>query len=714
MSTRVTTWSRISKAWETVQQLATHSPRLTKYHETLRSLSRDAIVDLSDDMIAAQDDGFRYIYFNEAYRLEFKALWGIDLELGASMIDLLEPWPDDLQNARALWSRALGGDSFTDTVRFGPAPLSKVYELRYHPIHDKSGRRLGAAHMVRNVTTRFEKEQRLRARERRADLLARLSDATRTLTDAHEICRAAMRLLREALDADRCIWADVEGDEDHFTFIGVEVRAGVPTVTGRYPVSSMGTEALQKLRAGLSFVCTDALTELPEGGMREAYTATGVRALLSTPLHKAGRFVAGTGVHMLTARQWTAEEIDLARAVTERCGESIERARAEMQLREADRRKDEFLANLAHELRGPLAPLSNGLAALEITDSPDDRARLYAIMNRQLKRFTGLLDDLADVSQITRGQIKLERVRAELGSVIRDAIDRCSVLQGSRQLTLQLPQHPVYLHADVARLTQVFAHLLGNAYRATTPTGQIILSADLDGTTVTVRVRDDGAGISDESLARIFEMFVQIGGADADAYGRLGVGLTLVRKLVELHGGTVDARSDGPGRGSEFTVRLRASSEPKPVSEKHEPHQPTAIPRLRVLVVDDNRDAAWSASTLLSLWGHDVEVAFDGLTAIEKARQQDTELLLLDLGMPEIDGYEVCRRLRAEVWADSMSIVALTGWGQAEDRMRTHEAGFDAHLVKPINEATLLALLAKPGPIWSRISRRAPKRGANR
>ncbi len=212
----------------------------------------------SDDMIAAQDDAFRYIYFNEAYRLEFKALWGIDLKLGASMIELLAPWPDDLQNAKHLWSRALGGDSFTDTVRFGPGDPSNVYELRFHPIFDGAGRRLGAAHIVRNVNERFEKERRMRVRERRADLLARLSDATRTLTDAHEICRAAMRLLREALDADRCIWADVEGDEDHFTFIGVEVRPGVPTVTGRYPVSSMGTDALQKMRAGLAFICSDA------------------------------------------------------------------------------------------------------------------------------------------------------------------------------------------------------------------------------------------------------------------------------------------------------------------------------------------------------------------------------------------------------------------------------------------------------------------------
>lgn len=661
-------------------------------------------------MIAAQDDAFRYIYFNDAYRLEFKALWGIDLKLGESMIELLAPWPDDLQNAKQLWSRALSGESFTDTVRFGAGDPSNLYELRFHPIFDESRRRLGAAHIVRNVNDRFEKERRMRVRERRADLLARLSDATRTLTDAHEICRAAMRLLREALDADRCVWADVEGDEDHFTFIGVEVGPGIPTVTGRYPVSAMGAEALQNMRAGRAFICSDAQSQLPEGGVRAAYAETGVRALLSTPLHRGGRFVAGTGVHMLTARQWTAEEIDLARAITERCGESIERARAEMKLREADRRKDEFVANLVHELRGPLAPLSNGLSALQITEKPEDRARLYGVMSRQLARLSALLDDLEDVSPVTKGQVKLERARCKLAAIIDAAADRCEPSRGQRRLTLQLPQEPIYLHADSARLTQVFAHLLDNAYHATSATGLVSVTVAVDGTTITIRVRDDGAGIADEDLERIFEMFVRVGADRSDARRRLGIGLGLARRLVELHGGTLTAHSNGTGSGSEFVVRLRASSETTDISVDRPQSSPL---RLRILVVDDNRDAAWSASTLLSLWGHDVEVAFDGPSAIAKSLQQDTQLMLLDLGMPEMDGYEVCRTLRRQGQADGMAIVALTGWGQAEDRMRTFEAGFDAHLIKPINETALSALLEKPGPIWSRVSHRPPVRGAN-
>ncbi len=465
--------SRIGEVWSRVRDLASRSTRLTRYLETRRSLARDAVIDCSDDMIAAQDDAFRYIYFNDAYRTEFKALWGIDLELGASMIELLAPWPDDLQNAKHLWSRALGGESFIDTVRFGPGDPSSVYELRFHPIFNGAGRQLGAAHIVRNVNERFEKERRMRVRERRADLLARLSDATRALTDAHEVCRAAMRLLREALDADRCIWADVEGDEDHFTFIGVEVRPGVPTVTGRYPVSAMGADALQKMRAGLAFICSDAQSELPEGAARAAYVETGVRAVLSTPLHKAGRFVAGTGVHMLTARQWTAEEIDLARAVTERCGESIERARAEKKLREADRSKDEFLANLARELRGPLAPLRNGLNVLETSETQEERVRIYGIMNRQLERFTALIDDLADISHIAQGQIKLKRVRTELATTISNAVNRCEPRRGQRQLALRLPQQPIYLNADTTRLTQVIENVLDNAYRATAATGQV-------------------------------------------------------------------------------------------------------------------------------------------------------------------------------------------------------------------------------------------------
>ena len=704
--------SRIGEVWSRVRDLASRSPRLPRYLETRRSLSRDAIIDCSDDMIAAQDDAFRYIYFNDAYRIEFKTLWGVDLKLGASMIELLAAWPDDLQNAKHLWSRALGGESFIDTVRFGPGDPSSVYELRFHPIFDGAGRRLGAAHIVRNVNERFEKERRMRVRERRADLLARLSDATRALTDAHEICRAAMRLLREALDADRCIWADVEGDEDHFTFIGVEVRPGVPTVSGRYPVSAMGADALQKMRAGLAFICSDAQSELPEGAARAAYVETGVRAVLSTPLHKAGRFVAGTGVHMSTARQWTAEEIDLARAVTERCGESIERARAEKKLREADRSKDEFLASLARQLRGPLAPLRNGLNVLETSETQEERVRIYGIMNSQLERFTALIDDLADISNIAQGQIKLKRVRTELATTIGNAVNRCEPRRGQRQLALRLPQQPIYLNADATRLTQVIANVLDNAYRATAATGQVSLSVAVDGTSATICVRDDGAGIADENLERIFDMFLPAGTNGSDASGPLGIGLGLARRLVELHGGTLSAHSNGPGSGSEFVVRLRTSSETDGAPDGVT--QPAPTRRLRVLIVDDNREAAWSASTLLALWGHDVEVAFDGATAVEKALQQETELMLLDLGMPEVDGYEVCRTLRALPWADGMAIVALTGWGQAEDRTRTFEAGFDAHLVKPINDKALLGLLEKPGQIWSRVGRRTSGHRTNK
>jgi signal transduction histidine kinase/ActR/RegA family two-component response regulator len=477
----------------------------------------------------------------------------------------------------------------------------------------------------------------------------------------------------------------------------------------------MGTEALQKLRSGQPFVCTDAYTDLPEGADRAAYLSTGVHALLSTPLHKAGHFVAGTGVHMLTPRQWTIEEIELARAVAERCWESIDRARAEVALREADRRKDEFLATLAHELRGPLAPLSNGLAALEIATDEQARSDIHAIMDRQLKRFATLLDDLVDVSQITRGQIKLERFSIELATVAQQAVERCRSAQGERQLTVNLPQRPVYLYADASRLTQVFAILLDTAYAATTPTGRVWLTVELDGTSAAVRVRDDGAGIAAESIGHIFELFSQVGSRNTQGHRGLGIGLTQARKLVELHGGTINAHSDGIGRGSEFVVRLRAASDQSDSSgtRSNVPSNPATTPRLRVLVVDDNRDAAWSAATLLALWGHDVELAFDGRDAIEKARQQDTELLLLDLGMPEVDGYEVCRALRAQPWADSMSIVALTGWGQAEDRIRTHEAGFDAHVVKPINEAALNALLARPGPIWSRIARRRSRQSGS-
>jgi signal transduction histidine kinase len=388
-----------------------------------------------------------------------------------------------------------------------------------------------------------------------------------------------------------------------------------------------------------------------------------------------------------------------ARELLARVRANVEMARlrreSERQLRESERRKDEFLATLAHELRNPLAPLRYSLHLLrEIAPHDHVRTPLHDMMERQVKHLVRLVDDLMEVSRITRGTLELRREWVELSAIVRNAIDTSDPLVQSsdRRLRVTLPTEPVVLDGDPVRLAQVLANLLNNAAQHTTAGGEISVQARRDGDGVSIAVRDDGVGIEPEMLPRIFEMFSR-GRRASRAQGGLGIGLALARRLVEMHGGTLDARSDGPGAGSEFIIRLPVM--PAPVSGPAGPPPETlpVTPR-RVLVVEDNRDAADSLAAVLELFGAEVRVASDGREALELNRDFRPALILLDLGMPDMDGYEVARRIRAEPSADRPTIVALTGWGQESDRRRTSSEGFDHHLVKPVEPRSLQQLLA--------------------
>jgi PAS domain S-box-containing protein len=380
-----------------------------------------------------------------------------------------------------------------------------------------------------------------------------------------------------------------------------------------------------------------------------------------------------------------------------------ERKRAEEALQEADRRKDEFLATLAHELRNPLAPIRNALYILQMPGTdPAVVAEAHGVLGRQVQHLVRLVDDLLDVSRIRRDKIELRKERVELATVVARAVETARVLIDAHghELTIALPPEPVWVEADLIRLAQVVSNLLHNAAKYTEPGGRISLSGGREGAEIVLRVRDTGVGIEPELLRRIFDPFVQAERSRARAQGGLGVGLTLVRKLAALHGGSVQASSTGLGRGSEFVVRL-----PAPAQGRHSdaaacgaegtPAVP-AIPRRRILVVDDSRDAAESLALLLRLEGHEVQVARDGPAALELARRQRPEVAFLDLAMPGMDGYELCRRLRAEPALAPTLLVALTGWGQEADRRRSEEAGFDRHLVKPVEPQSLRRLLTHP------------------
>jgi PAS domain S-box-containing protein len=366
----------------------------------------------------------------------------------------------------------------------------------------------------------------------------------------------------------------------------------------------------------------------------------------------------------------------------------------------ADRRKDQFLAMLAHELRNPLAPIRNAVELMRQVETLDSSFQPNREMvERQVKNLARLVDDLLDVSRITQGSIRLRKEPVELRSILERAVDSTRPLVESRghQLILELPREPIRLDADPTRLEQVVANLLNNAAKYTMPGGHIWLSAELVGKEAVVRVRDNGIGVPPDVLGRVFEPFVQTDGSLARSEGGLGIGLTLVRSLVEMHGGRVEAHSPGLGQGSEFTIRLPARiAQPAdlPIPAASEPAvRPLARP-LRVLVVEDNVDAAESLATLLRVWGHDVQVVHDGLQALDAARGRRPEVVLLDIGLPGLDGYQVARRLRDEVGLDNALLVAMTGYGQPEDRRRSREAGIHHHFVKPVEPFVLRTLLA--------------------
>jgi signal transduction histidine kinase len=382
--------------------------------------------------------------------------------------------------------------------------------------------------------------------------------------------------------------------------------------------------------------------------------------------------------------------------------EVAERARVELALKEADRHKDEFLAMLAHELRNPLAPIRNSVHLIKMRSLEDPQLCLARdVIERQLKQLTRLVDDLLDVSRITRGKINLARERLELADLMSRAVETVmpAIEARGHALSVELPERPLRLYGDPVRLVQVLGNVLGNAAKYTGAGGRITLSARRRNRDAEISVRDNGMGIAAEVLPRIFDLFTQMDQRMERSPSGLGIGLALVRRLVEMHGGTVAASSPGPGQGSEFTIRLPVSVERADETDGDggEAAAQAAAPagRRRILVADDNLDALETLATLLALDGHEVFRARDGEEALAVADRERPEVLLLDIGMPRANGYEVARRIRLEPWGRTITLVALTGWGQDADRRRSEEAGFDLHLTKPVDPKVVSDLLAR-------------------
>jgi signal transduction histidine kinase/CheY-like chemotaxis protein len=429
----------------------------------------------------------------------------------------------------------------------------------------------------------------------------------------------------------------------------------------------------------------------------EAYRPTFVKSLAMTPIRKDDP-IGAIGAYWADFHQATAEELETLQALGDSAAMAIGTAQMIQALREANHRKDSFLSMLAHELRNPLAPIRNGLHVLRLRahegeDEVADRTR--DLVERQIQLLTRIVDGLLDVARISKGQVTLHRERIDLARLIREsAEDRRGLLESTGiELDLGLPPAPLWIQGDSLRLAQALGNILDNAGKFIPKGGRITVRLETDGRQAVVTLRDNGIGIEPEVLPHIFETFTQ-GHQPLDrSQGGLGLGLAVARELLELHGGKIEAASEGPGKGAEFTLRIPCEEElPEPAHDT-EPGPPGKEPR-RILVVEDNRDAAESLGLFLELCGFGVTLAYTGPEGLEAAKSMRPDIVLCDIGLPGMDGFQVAGALRRNPETAEVRLIAVTGYGQEEDRRRALAAGFDVHLVKPVDPEKLLGYLA--------------------
>ena len=548
-------------------------------------------------------------------------------------------------------------------------------------------------------------------RKRAEESVQFLADASASLAELVDYQTTLNRIANLAVAgfADWCV-VDMIGED------GRRERLAV--------TASEAEEAASARRADAAFLPTDGVAEMvphvlrtgepevvfdlaqadpataPQGPKRLArLREIGVRSYLCVPLRSRGRVIGGmTFLSSSALRRFGPDELRIAQNLAERVTVAIENAQLYRSLQEQDRRKDEFLATLAHELRNPLAPVRNGLQILRMGGADVEGAgKTLSMMDRQLRHITHLVDDLMDVARVSSGKVALRMERVPLRAIIDSAVEtsRQAIEAGDHEFALKLPREELPVEADRTRMVQVLANLLNNAAKYTPPEGRIVLVVKREGRSAVVRVSDTGVGIPPEMLPKVFEMFTQVGTSLERSQGGLGIGLTLVKRLVEMHGGSVFAESAGPGQGSTFTVRLPLAAEADP-SEAGPPSSVDGAAGLLldILVVDDNRDSADTLAHLLAIQGHRVKTAYDGPEALRLLANYRPQLILLDLGLPGMSGYEVAHRIRESTALRGVTLAALTGWGQDEDRRRTHEAGFDHHLVKPADPDEIARIIA--------------------
>ncbi len=549
-----------------------------------------------------------------------------------------------------------------DTVRIRSDGQRVFVSLTISPIKNAVGEIIGASKIARDITERKENEERLKNTE---EQIIQLGNAIAQL--------AWMARPDGHIDWYNDRWYQYTGKTfaqmEGWGWQSVHDPAALPEVNKRWQ---------RALTTGETFDMTFPLRGA-DGLFRPFLTRI-------VPFRNAdGKIVRWFGTNTdISEQQHIQEELRIVAA----------------RLSEADRRKDDFLATLAHELRNPLAPIRTGLELMKsLQDEPATLEEIRSTMERQTQQLIALVDDLLDVSRITKGKLELRRCRVQLADVVQSAVEASHpfISEANHELAVSIPQQPIYLNADPNRLAQVLSNLLNNSTKYTPEGGRIRLSAEQQGSQVVVSVADNGLGIPADMLDRIFEMFAQVDRPQEKGYTGLGIGLSLVKSLVEMHDGSIQVRSEGADKGSVFSVRLPIAvktSVDEQSPEQLEAPAKTSIKR-KVLIVDDNKAAATMLKMVVKMMGNEVRTADNGLEAIEVAADFLPEVVLMDLGMPKMNGYEAARYIREQPWGKEMLLVALTGWGQEDDRQRTVDAGFNHHLVKPAEPADIQKLLAE-------------------
>ena len=652
------------------------------------------IVEIAAAGIVVTDAAGQIIFVNQAWC----AMTGYDAAtlLSKNVIDITDGASQEATGAVLARLRETGESVVVDkkylrrdgTALFATSSVSSRF--------DTEGRFEGCVAVVIDVGAKYWHERRL-------GLLDTMSEATRQSADPTAIMAVTARLLGEYMSVSRCAYADVEADNNRFTIRSDWTADGVASTAGVYSLDLFGAGPADDMRRGRTLVIRDVDRELAQSEGAAMFNSIGVKSIICCPLVKRSQLVAMMAVHHALPRNWDETDVALVQEVVERSWAHIERVRAAVLLADADRRKTEFLATLAHELRNPLAPISTGLQFMRMSGADHSRFdHVRDLMARQVAHMVRLIDDLLDVSRVTRGLVDLQKAPVEVADIISMAVEISQPLIDAQghSLRIELPPTPLVMEADATRIAQVVSNLLNNACKYTPQAGIITLSVAEDGDLVRITVSDNGIGIAAESLDTIFEIFSRLGNVASRAQSGLGIGLSLVRHLTELHGGTATAYSQGPGRGSTFVVRLplvRASPASHIVIAPSVGCASGAGAVARVLIVDDNRDAAETLAMIMRLEGHTVYVAHDGQDGIDQACKYRPEVIFLDLGMPGMDGLTVARKLRALPETADCLLLAVTGWGDANDQANTHAAGFDHHLVKPATYAVVAALIEQAG-----------------